>query len=45
MAQDKAVKTNQNIILENRRSLSISGITDVTALMKRRYACIPSWGS
>lgn len=29
MAQDKAVKTNQNIILENRRSLSISGITDV----------------
>ncbi len=29
MAQDKAIRTNQNLILENRKSLSISGITDV----------------
>lgn len=27
--QDKNIKQNQNIILENRRNLSISGITDV----------------
>jgi len=29
MMQDKAVKSNHNMILENRKSLSISGITDV----------------
>lgn len=29
MMQDKAVKPNHNMILENRKSLSISGITDV----------------
>lgn len=27
--QDKNIKQNQNLILENRRNLSISGITDV----------------
>ena len=27
--QDKNVKQNQNLILENRKNLSISGITDV----------------
>ena len=27
--QDKNIKQNQNLILENRKSLSISGITDV----------------
>ncbi len=27
--QEKNVKTNHNLILENRKSLSISGITDV----------------
>ena len=29
MKQDKTVKANHNMILENRKSLSISGITDV----------------
>ncbi|MCD8187931.1 MAG: sporulation protein YabP [Ruminococcus sp.] len=29
MMQEKAVKPNHNLILENRKSLSISGITDV----------------
>ena len=28
MKQDKTVKANHNMILENRKSLSISGITD-----------------
>ncbi len=27
--QDKIIKQNQNLILENRKNLSISGITDV----------------
>lgn len=27
--QDKNIKTNHNLIMENRKSLSISGITDV----------------
>lgn len=29
MIQDKTIKPNHNMILENRKSLSISGITDV----------------
>ena len=29
MKQDKTIKPNHNMILENRKSLSISGITDV----------------
>lgn len=29
MIQDKTIKQNHNMILENRKSLSISGITDV----------------
>ncbi|MCD7890611.1 MAG: YabP/YqfC family sporulation protein [Ruminococcus sp.] len=29
MMQEKVVKPNHNLILENRKSLSISGITDV----------------
>jgi sporulation protein YabP len=29
MLQEKAIKANHNMILENRKSLSISGITDV----------------
>lgn len=29
MKQDKTIKANHNMILENRKSLSISGITDV----------------
>lgn len=30
--QDNNIKQNQNIILENRRNLSISGITDVDSI-------------
>ena len=47
--QDKTVKQNQNIILENRKSLSISGITDVdsfdekTELESWSYALLPVW--
>lgn len=33
--QDKTVKQNHNIILENRKSLSISGITDVDSFDER----------
>ena len=33
--QDKTAGKNQNIILENRRSLSISGITDVDSFDER----------
>lgn len=29
MVQDKTLKANHNLILENRKSLTISGITDV----------------
>ena len=33
--QDKTVKQNHNMILENRKSLSISGITDVDSFDER----------
>ncbi|WP_028514608.1 sporulation protein YabP [Ruminococcus flavefaciens] len=33
--QDKTVKQNHNMILENRKSLSISGITDVDSFDDR----------
>ena len=33
--QDKTVKQNHNMILENRKSLSISGITDVDRFDER----------
>lgn len=33
--QDKTVKQNHNIILEDRKSLSISGITDVDSFDER----------
>lgn len=33
--QDKTIKQNHNIILENRKSLSISGITDVDSFDER----------
>lgn len=33
--QDKNIKANQNLILENRRSLVISGITDVDSFDER----------
>ena len=33
--QDKTVKQNHNLILENRKSLSISGITDVDSFDER----------
>ena len=36
--QDKTASENQNIILENRRSLSISGITDVDSFDEREIS-------
>ena len=33
--QDKTIKQNHNIILENRKNLSISGITDVDSFDER----------
>ena len=33
--QDKTVKQNHNMILENRKSMSISGITDVDSFDER----------
>lgn len=35
MAQEKITNANQNIILENRQKLSISGITDVDSFDER----------
>lgn len=35
MIQEKSVKPNHNMILENRKSLSISGITDVDSFDER----------
>ena len=42
--QDKTVKQNQNIILENRKSLSISGITDVDSFDEREISLYTQLG-
>ncbi|WP_303824824.1 sporulation protein YabP [Ruminococcus flavefaciens] len=42
--QDKTFKQNQNIILENRKSLSISGITDVDSFDEREISLYTQLG-
>lgn len=42
--QDKTVKHNQNIILENRKSLSISGITDVDSFDEKEISLYTQLG-
>lgn len=42
--QDKTLNTNQNIILENRKSLVISGITDVDSFDERAVCLYTSLG-
>ena len=42
--QDKTVKQNQNIILENRKSLSISGITDVDSFDEKEISLYTQLG-
>ena len=42
--QDKTVKQNQNISLENRKSLSISGITDVDSFDEREISLYTQLG-
>ena len=36
--QDKTIKQNHNLILENRKSLSISGITDVDSFDEKEIS-------
>ncbi|MDD7515569.1 sporulation protein YabP [Ruminococcus flavefaciens] len=42
--QDKTVKQNQNIILENRKNLSISGITDVDSFDEKEISLYTQLG-
>ena len=42
--QDKTVKQNHNIILENRKILSISGITDVDSFDEREISLYTQLG-
>lgn len=42
--QDKVIKQNHNIILENRRSLSISGITDVDSFDEKEISLYTQMG-
>ncbi|MBP5579093.1 sporulation protein YabP [Ruminococcus sp.] len=42
--QDKTVKQNHNMILENRKSLSISGITDVDSFDEREIVLYTQLG-
>lgn len=42
--QDKTVKQNQNIIMENRKNLSISGITDVDSFDEREISLYTQLG-
>ena len=42
--QDKTAGKNQNIILENRRSLSISGITDVDSFDEKEISLYTQLG-
>lgn len=44
MIQKKTPKTAQNLILENRRSLSISGITDVDSFDEREICLYTQLG-
>ena len=44
MIQEKTPKTAQNLILENRRSLSISGITDVDSFDEREICLYTQLG-
>ena len=44
MIQEKTPKTAQNLILENRRSLSISGITDVDSFEEREICLYTKLG-
>ncbi len=42
--QDKIVKQNHNLILENRKSLSISGITDVDSFDEKEISLYTQLG-
>ena len=42
--QDKTIKKNHNIILENRKSLNISGITDVDSFDEREICLYTELG-
>ena len=42
--QEKNIKQNQNIILENRKSLSISGITDVDSFDEKTISLYTQLG-
>ena len=42
--QEKNIKQNQNIILENRKSLSISGITDVDSFDEKEISLYTQLG-
>ncbi|MCR5599219.1 MAG: sporulation protein YabP [Ruminococcus sp.] len=42
--QDKTVKQNHNLILENRKSLSISGITDVDSFDEKEISLYTQLG-
>lgn len=42
--QDKTVKQNQNIILESRKNLSISGITDVDSFDEKEISLYTQLG-
>ncbi|MBO4494086.1 MAG: sporulation protein YabP [Ruminococcus sp.] len=42
--QDKTVKQNHNIILENRKSLTISGITDVDSFDEKEISLYTQLG-
>jgi sporulation protein yabP len=42
--QDKTIKQNHNLILENRKSLSISGITDVDSFDEKAICLYTEMG-
>lgn len=42
--QDKTIKQNHNLILENRKSLSISGITDVDSFDEKEISLYTQLG-
>lgn len=42
--QDKTIKQNHNLILENRKNLSISGITDVDSFDEKAICLYTEMG-
>ena len=43
--QEKSLKQNHNLILENRKKLSLSGVTDVDSFDERTISLFTEMGS